>query len=102
MSRNKLSIISVLSFLFLLYSCASYEAQYNEQIKDWNSSDTIDSNNVGHTFYLIGDAGKADSTLLKKHYQVLQKELKESSENATLLFLGDNIYDKGMPKKRTY
>jgi len=99
MGHNKLLEISVLSFLFLLSSCASYEAQYSEQEKNWKNSETIDSNDISHTFYLIGDAGIADTTLLKRNYQVLQKELKASSENATLLFLGDNIYDKGMPQK---
>jgi len=99
MSRFNIDKLSFLLLSFFIVNCASYKKQYSDSVTIKNKDNSEYNVEVDHTFYLIGDAGKADSTLLNKHYQVLQKELKESSENATLLFLGDNIYDKGMPKK---
>ncbi|SDR66687.1 Calcineurin-like phosphoesterase [Polaribacter sp. KT25b] len=55
---------------------------------------------IDHTFYLIGDAGnstlKKDSPALK----YLKKKIKGASKNSTLLFLGDNVYESGIPKKK--
>ncbi len=99
MSRFNIDKLSFLLLSFFIVNCASYKKQYSDSVTIKNKENSEYNVEVDHTFYLIGDAGKADSTLLNKHYQVLQKELKESSENATLLLLGDNIYDKGMPKK---
>lgn len=99
MSRKSLFKLSTLITLFLFASCASYDAQYSDDVKDWKSNQLTIDENIAHSFYLIGDAGIADKELVNKHYQILQQELKSSSKDATLLFLGDNIYDHGMPKK---
>ena len=51
---------------------------------------------VTHSLYLIGDAGEpfiTGSTL----GNVLRKSIESSDNKATVLFLGDNIYPKGMP-----
>src|SRR5688500_17209494 len=51
---------------------------------------------VVHTLYLIGDAGEpfAVHSLIGK---VLRNKVSVSGENATVLFLGDNIYPAGLP-----
>ena len=55
---------------------------------------------IEHTFYLIGDAGnstlKKDSPALK----YLKEKTKNVSKKTTLIFLGDNVYEKGIPKKK--
>ncbi|MES2747761.1 MAG: metallophosphoesterase [Bacteroidota bacterium] len=58
-----------------------------------------DTSKISHSFYLIGDAGNAekDSTVIT--LKNLKKYIDQSNKNATVLFLGDNIYPKGMPKK---
>ncbi len=51
---------------------------------------------ITHSLYLIGDAGEpyvTESSL----GNVLQATVRASGNNATVLFLGDNIYPKGMP-----
>ncbi len=82
--------------LLFLCGCATYKPQYktkklaNEFPKD---------KKIIHSFYLLGDAG--GSSLNENHptLQRFKKELEQASENSTALFLGDNIYPDGMPKK---
>ncbi|WP_343330870.1 metallophosphoesterase [Polaribacter staleyi] len=93
----KLFKYAVFTLLFLLISaCATIKKQIAE-----NQPKVIkkDSSKIEHTFYLIGDAGNStleeDSPALK----YLKKHIKNASEKSTLLFLGDNVYETGIPKK---
>ncbi len=98
MSRFKNHILSIL-LLFLFSSCATYEAQYEEEVNNWNIiSDEINSE-IDHTFYFLGDGGISTKTSINTHFSLLKNELSNASKNSTLLFLGDNIYEDGMPKK---
>lgn len=88
-----------LLYLFLLQSCATHHAQYGNKTKDRLIANGIDTSKIAHTFFLIGDAGNSDEDKAKKTLNQLHEELLKSDKNATLLFLGDNIYPKGMPNK---
>lgn len=59
------------------------------------SAQTSDS--VTHTFFLIGDCGEhyLDDDPMGK---VLKSYMTDAGRNATLIYLGDNIYPKGMPE----
>ncbi|WP_166922101.1 metallophosphoesterase [Flavobacterium poyangense] len=90
---------AIITLLLLLNSCATHKPQYGKNVsavKDENATDTL---KIAHTFYLVGDAGNADQTQAKQTLELLHEKLKNSSEKATLLFLGDNIYPKGFPSK---
>lgn len=50
-----------------------------------------------HTFFLIGDAGEPQIEE-SKIGEVLKRQL-DSTKNATVLFLGDNIYPKGLSEE---
>ena len=55
-----------------------------------------ENDSITYSLFLVGDAGEpyvVDSPLGK----VLREHLKKSGRNTTVLFLGDNIYPKGMP-----
>jgi len=88
------------TIFFLLFLCISACATIKKQIAD-NQPSVIkkDSSKIEHTFYLIGDAGNStleeDSPALK----YLKKHIKSASEESTLLFLGDNVYETGIPDK---
>jgi len=60
-----------------------------------------ETSEIIHSFYLIGDAGnstlKEDSQALK----YLKKKIENSTKNSTLIFLGDNVYETGIPKKKS-
>lgn len=85
--------------LFTSISCATYETQYHESVVNWENESFEAQKNVDHIFYLIGDAGNAVINQDLPHFKLLHEELNASDNNATVLFLGDNIYQKGLPKK---
>ena len=58
------------------------------------SSIAFQANPPIYSVYLIGDAGEPyENPVLT----LLKKELDMAGENAAVIFLGDNIYPKGMP-----
>ncbi|CAL2108450.1 Calcineurin-like phosphoesterase [Tenacibaculum sp. 190524A02b] len=90
--------LTVFILLLSFWGCASYQAKY----ADVKAPKTIQvQKELVHSFYLIGDAGNADlgENLLTLDY--FQKDLKTATKNSTALFLGDNIYPVGMPKKES-
>ncbi len=86
--------------ILLLASCASYKRQYSKSARQWQENTPPDLA-LKHRMYLIGDAGNgrgskdSDSSVLT----YLKKQLTSESENSSILFLGDNIYEYGMPPK---
>ncbi len=99
MSRLNCYKLSILLSCLLFVQCATHEVQFKEPTANWDSNNDEGTSEIEHTFYLIGDGGKADTETIENHFSELKKDLSESDKNATLLFLGDNIYEKGMPKK---
>ena len=88
-------IIFFLMSLAVVSSCATFK----KQVKNDSNVSQSKHTEVAHTFYLIGDAGNAlldSSTLALKS---LTHRLNNADSNATVLFLGDNIYPKGFPSK---
>lgn len=94
---KKLYILLTLGTLFLISSCATYTAKYSE---DYVPSDISTSNKeIEKTFYLVGDAGKAgdkESSALKAFEDFINEK---KTKGDYLIFLGDNIYEKGLPNK---
>ena len=81
--------------LLVLNACATYNTQY----KDVNNQINLPNKEIEHSFYLIGDAGNSplgESTIA---LEAFKKELAYASKNSTAIFLGDNIYERGLPKK---
>ncbi|GGG44669.1 metallophosphoesterase [Bizionia arctica] len=78
---------------FALFSCATFE----KQTKGTPTIIDVQTKEIEHRFYLVGDAGNAmlDSTTLT--LARLKNVLSKENKNTTLLFLGDNIYPKGLP-----
>jgi len=81
--------------LILLSACASYKTQYAQSpgalIKPIPAKDGTE------VFYLLGDAGNAGSpkgNLVLNAFRDLTRD--QNTKDAHLVFLGDNVYDKGM------
>lgn len=96
--RHFIQLLTVSICIAFLSSCATSKLQKS------NDSGSItppnrDSLSVVHTFYLIGDAGNAEKDSTTLALKALSSNLKLADKNATVLFLGDNIYPKGLPKK---
>lgn len=91
--RSLYIYILILSFT----ACATYEPQYaNEQDKQ----NEFPSKEIDKTFYLIGDAGLSPQDGMSLALTAFNKHIegKKTKEDYTL-FLGDNIYPAGLPKK---
>jgi hypothetical protein len=99
MSCNLIKFLSLFLSIFLYIGCASYDTNYSKDSENWNDNQLGNDLEIEHSFYLIGDAGNAELNEDLTHFNLLKNELLTSSKNATLLFLGDNLYEKGMPKK---
>ncbi|MGC6429920.1 MAG: metallophosphoesterase [Jejuia sp.] len=91
--------VQKITILFLvitfLNACATYKPQYNEK----STQTEFPDKNIAHTFYLIGDAGISGEVESSQAIANFKNELDKASENSTVIFLGDNIYPKGLPKK---
>jgi hypothetical protein len=83
---------------FLCSGCATYGPKY---LTDTGTDQpAISRKQVEKTFYLIGDAGGATPNGSTDALIALKKLMdKESSKGDYTVFLGDNIYEKGLPKK---
>ncbi|MFT5243879.1 MAG: hypothetical protein ACJA1H_000302 [Glaciecola sp.] len=92
-NANQLAVIFILSLL--CSACATFKPQY----KSDNSSDTFPDKEIEHSFYLIGDAGNSPIDEASSALKAFKLELNKASGNSTAIFLGDNIYEKGLPKK---
>jgi len=87
--------IALISMLFL-FSCATYKSKYRDF--ELQNEIVIDSEPI--SIYLIGDAGNADLNETTSSLKALKEKLDaESSKNDMVIFLGDNLYEKGLPPK---
>ena len=81
--------------IILLNTCATYKTQY----KEVNTVPNFPDKDIAHSFYLIGDGGNSPLGSESEGIKYFKKELSKASKQSTVLFLGDNIYPKGLPKK---
>lgn len=87
-------VVFVLIICLFINSCATYET-IGDQV---TSKSNIESELV-HTFYLVGDAGNAAIDEELPIWKILNQALQVATQNSTLIFLGDNVYEKGIPEK---
>lgn len=90
--QNRLLFI----ILLFIFGCATYKPQYKDSsnLTAYPSYKTVEK-----TFYLIGDAGYAKANQSTPALLGLKKVLDTASKQDYVIFLGDNIYPNGMPKK---
>ena len=50
-----------------------------------------------YSVYLIGDSGKPSTDKADEVFTNLEKRLKSEGKKSAVLFLGDNIYNNGLP-----
>ncbi|WP_303318265.1 metallophosphoesterase [Flavivirga abyssicola] len=92
---TKYRIVLTLVIMFIFSACATYKPQFNTA----NTNPSFPDKDIMHSFYLIGDAGNSSLGTSSKALQSFKEALSKASKNSTALFLGDNIYPKGLPKK---
>jgi len=91
--------IYILSLLFLS-SCATYKTQYGKNHLDWKNKVKQKEKPI-YSIYLIGDAGKLNDNGVNNVINAVGLKLKNEPKNSALIYLGDNVYPNGFPKKHT-
>ncbi|HTF21445.1 MAG TPA: metallophosphoesterase [Chryseolinea sp.] len=92
------SLFSLL-FVWILSACATYKRHYAAGEKNWKDQSPSSSLRLTHTMYLVGDAGDATPQDMPRVLTYLKSVLPAESRNSSIVFLGDNIYEYGMPPK---
>jgi len=94
---KKNNIILTLVLLLLVSACATYKEQYKSE-EDKISQ--LPNKELLQTFYLIGDAGKSPKGGMSNGLALFDEHIKnKKTDDDVLVFLGDNIYPAGLPKK---
>ncbi|MFH4964860.1 metallophosphoesterase [Gaetbulibacter sp. M235] len=82
--------------VFCITECATFKPQYSDEN---NAENFPNDKTITHTFYFIGDAGNSPVDSETSALKFLKSELDNAPKKSTILFLGDNIYPKGLPTK---
>jgi Calcineurin-like phosphoesterase/Omp85 superfamily domain len=95
---KKVYILLVVISFFIVSGCATYKARYSD---DYTGTDrSSSSKEIEKTFYLIGDAGNATASTGSHALNALQGMFKDKKTKGDyLIYLGDNIYEKGYSKE---
>lgn len=89
----------IIAILFIS-SCANYRLQYNPSEREWQTNNIAPTDQkIKHTMFLIGDAGRLEKGEQSTALQLLETKLSEQSKNSSVIFLGNNVFPKGMPNK---
>lgn len=76
----------------LFFNCAAFKTSITE-------TESIDPKEIEPVFkaYLIGDVGKSENGEPPVALKALENDIKKATASDLLLFLGDNVYPKGIP-----
>lgn len=89
----------IITILIVCTSCASYKKQYSKTAQNWQQEAATAANEITHTMYLVGDAGNDSPAEPAPVLKYLKTLLAKETANSSVVFLGDNIYEYGMPPK---
>ncbi|MBK0384175.1 metallophosphoesterase [Pedobacter sp. SD-b] len=114
--QNKFTkTIGLVAISLFYFSCTTYKPFYAKSEKDWKKANNPDSLSLSYTVFLIGDVGKPDIDQQEPTLKLLQSQMYQtdtvfsadksdttvkvtSSPKDAVIFMGDNIYEHGMPK----
>ena len=95
--NNKVYQLPFFCFIIIaLNSCATFHSQKGKDVNEVISSEIVDKK-LDHKFILVGDGGNANTPEAEDNFNFIRENIVNSDENTTVLFLGDNIYPKGLP-----
>lgn len=92
----------VLPLLLLVSACATYEPYYSLEAADWKEEVVLPEEEPAHSFFLIGDAGYPQSFTGESTLEMMKKQMDTTIGKKGVIFLGDNVYPKGIPDKDAY
>ncbi len=97
------------------FSCTTYKAFYAKSERDWKKANNPDSLKLDYTVFLIGDVGNPSLDKQEPTLKLMQSQMYKtdtvydsltkdttiklsSSKKDVAIFMGDNIYEYGMPE----
>lgn len=87
---------AVISGVFaLLFSCATHDLS----VRDDHTPPSMSGKQLSTRIFLLGDAGNSGAGEVADGIRAFGQAVKQGTESDIALFLGDNIYEKGMPPK---
>lgn len=92
--KNPAYLFLLLISSILALSCATFD---NTQPANIIAETVLPGTNI----YLVGDAGYLENDQVSETLNALNERIKNSKKEDVLLFLGDNIYPKGMPENKS-
>ncbi|TGE21681.1 hypothetical protein E5K00_15525 [Hymenobacter aquaticus] len=77
---------------------------YNHGAENWESKTPPDSSRIRYSIFLIGDVGKpvAKADGGEPSLNFLHQQIVKAGSKSTTIFLGDNVYEYGMPREGAY
>ena len=94
--KNLIKISLTIFLVNILASCASYKTQYSKDVKGWDNLQ-LPNKPLQHQTFLIGDAGGQNNNNPVKTLKNIEKKLNQAGKNSSVIFLGGNIYPRGLP-----
>jgi len=84
----------------IYFLTASYRkrAYYHDDEKRWKKQSPTDLDFIKYSLFLIGDAGAPSLKSPDLNLDLLRSQLVKTTNRSGIIFLGDNIYPKGMPR----
>ena len=84
-------------------SCTTTEPFYaTDELREFDRSSEVSNEAVDHIFYLLGDTGKPKLDGRDPVFTFLKEQFREHTDKSSVIFLGDNIYEEGMPASENH
>ncbi len=94
-------LVILTSALICLWAtaCVNTKPYYNAKKvpTQWEKSKPSADQSKQHTLFLIGDVGAPDIEQPDPTLQLLKKQIEQTGADGSVVFLGDNIYPRGLP-----
>ncbi|RYD96317.1 MAG: metallophosphatase family protein [Sphingobacteriales bacterium] len=114
MIKNTKRLIYLFVIGILSISCSTYKPFYAKSEKDWEKANNPDTLTLSYAVFLTGDAGNSELSPQEPTLKLLESQLyridttisvskkdtivsKKSDPKDVIIFMGDNIYDHGLP-----
>ena len=112
---NKFIISFIVLSSFLYAACTTYKPFYAKKEKEWQTANNPDTLSLKYTVFLVGDVGNPDLSRQEPTLKLMESQVfsydtlisktnsdtiikKQSNPKDVAIFLGDNIYDNGLPE----
>lgn len=76
-------------------ACSSTQLYVSRESSSWTEQSPPSLDELAYRIFLIGDAGREQAT--SPTLRLLKQKLDETDEDGAVVFLGDNVYNYGLP-----